>query len=44
VPEVADQAVRELFVKSYRLIYEVRTDMVIVLAFVHGARLLPTLP
>ena len=44
VPEVADQAVRELFVKSYRLIYEVRSDVVIVLAFVHGARQFQGLP
>jgi toxin ParE1/3/4 len=43
VPEVADKAVRELFVKSYRLIYEVRADTVIVLAFVHGARQLQKL-
>jgi plasmid stabilization system protein ParE len=44
VPEVADNAVRELFVKNYRLIYEVRSDLVVVLTFVHGARLLPALP
>ncbi|HVT19183.1 MAG TPA: type II toxin-antitoxin system RelE/ParE family toxin [Thermoanaerobaculia bacterium] len=30
--------VRELFVQSYRLIYEVRRDAIDILAFVHGAR------
>jgi plasmid stabilization system protein ParE len=30
--------VRELFVQSFRLIYEVRTDTVDILAFVHSAR------
>jgi toxin ParE1/3/4 len=43
VPEVADDLVRELFVKSYRLIYEVRQDGIVILAFIHGARALPNL-
>jgi toxin ParE1/3/4 len=30
--------VRELFVQSYRLIYEVRENTVDIVAFVHGAR------
>ena len=41
VPEVADNSLRELFVKSYRLIYEVRPDGIVILAFIHGARALP---
>jgi toxin ParE1/3/4 len=41
VPELGDPAVREIFVKSYRLIYELREEQVIVLAFVHGARRFP---
>jgi plasmid stabilization system protein ParE len=41
VPEVADERIRELFVKSYRLIYEVREDGVFILAFLHGARRFP---
>ena len=41
VPEVADERIRELFVKSYRLIYEVREDSVFILAFLHGARRFP---
>ena len=38
VPEILDAAVRELLVKSYRLIYEIRESGVIVLAFLHRAR------
>jgi toxin ParE1/3/4 len=42
VPEVNDSDVREVFVKSYRLIYEIRGDRVVVIAFLHGARRFPT--
>ncbi len=42
VPEISDEAVRELFVKSYRLIYEIREADVVILALIHGARRLPT--
>lgn len=42
VPEVGDEAVSELFVKSYRLIYETRREHVVILALIHGARRLPT--
>lgn len=38
VPECDDQAIRELFVKHYRLIYRYTADHVFILAFVHGAR------
>jgi toxin ParE1/3/4 len=38
VPEVGDHALRELFLGSHRLIYEVHADRVIVIAFIHGAR------
>jgi toxin ParE1/3/4 len=40
VPEIADPAVRELFVfhQRYRMIYRVLEDDVQVLAFIHGAR------
>ncbi|MEA2240093.1 MAG: toxin ParE1/3/4 [Thermoanaerobaculia bacterium] len=47
VPEYGDEAIRELFVDRYRLIYRVRTSSVLIAAFVHGARdlasLLPTI-
>ena len=38
VPEVADPTVREVFVFRYRLLYEVRPDLVRIVAFLHGAR------
>lgn len=38
VPEARSSNIREIFVKSYRLIYWVRSDVVTVIAFVHGAR------
>ena len=36
VPEINDPNVREIFVYSYRLIYEVRPSKVEILAIVHG--------
>jgi addiction module RelE/StbE family toxin len=38
VPEFSDPAIRELFVHRYRLIYAVRTDRVVILGVIHGAR------
>lgn len=38
VPELGDPDIREVFVYSYRLIYEVRRSEVRILAFLHGAR------
>jgi toxin ParE1/3/4 len=38
VPEARSLDIRELFVKSYRLIYRITPDTVMVIAFVHGAR------
>jgi len=38
VPEIDDPSVREVFVYSYRLIYEVRASEVRIIAFLHGAR------
>ena len=43
VPEAASGNIREIPVKSYRLIYSVTPDGVTILAFVHGARDLPAL-
>ena len=42
VPEVGDAAIREVFVKQYRMIYEISKDGVVVLAFLHGARQFPS--
>jgi len=38
VPEIGDKQIRELIVRSYRLIYKVEKSRVAVLAIVHGAR------
>lgn len=40
VPEVDDPSIRERFVYSYRVIYRVELHRVIILAIVHGKRLL----
>jgi plasmid stabilization system protein ParE len=41
VPEENNEVVREHFVYSYRVIYEIRKDTVYILAVVHGKRILP---
>ncbi len=38
VPELDEPTVRELLIGRYRLIYELGTTEVVVLAVVHGAR------
>jgi toxin ParE1/3/4 len=40
VPEVGDDSLREVFVYSYRVIYRVRQDEVVVTAVIHGRRIL----
>lgn len=43
VPEFADNTIRECFVYSYRLIYRIQGNKVLVVAAVHGRRLLDPL-
>jgi addiction module RelE/StbE family toxin len=38
VPEFNDPSIRELFVRSYRLIYQVMGQTVYIVGFIHGAR------
>jgi toxin ParE1/3/4 len=38
VPELAQPSIREISVRSYRLIYQTATEGVNILAFIHGAR------
>ncbi len=38
VPELGDPTIRELFVKRYRLIYQVTEQTVHIIGFIHGAR------
>ncbi|NUM80077.1 type II toxin-antitoxin system RelE/ParE family toxin [bacterium] len=38
VPEIENTNIREVFVYSYRLIYEITGDLIYVLAVIHGKR------
>ena len=38
VPEFGEEAIRELLVRPYRLVYKIVDDQVLVLALIHGAR------
>ena len=38
VPEFGDPSIRELLVKSYRLVYKVSENRVVILALIHGAQ------
>jgi toxin ParE1/3/4 len=40
VPELADGSIRERFVYSYRIIYRVEAEHILVAAVIHGSRLL----
>lgn len=40
VPEIGDEAIRERFVFSYRVIYRIEDGRVLVVAIIHGSRLL----
>jgi plasmid stabilization system protein ParE len=40
VPETGDERVRERFVYSYRLIYQLQARQVLIVAVIHGKRLL----
>ncbi len=38
VPEFDDKNIRELFVRNYRLIYQLSGNAVYIVGFIHGAR------
>jgi len=38
VPEFNNPSIREFFVRSYRMIYQVRRKTVYIIGFIHGAR------
>lgn len=40
VPELNDACIRERFLYSYRMLYEIGADRIAILAVIHGARLL----
>lgn len=41
VPEINHPNIREVFIYSYRLIYEMKAEKVVILAIVHGRRDFP---
>ncbi len=40
VPEIGNAEIRERFVYSYRVVYKIQDDFVIIVAIIHGKRLL----
>jgi plasmid stabilization system protein ParE len=38
VAEFSDNDIRERLIQKYRLVYRVRTDAIVILAIIHGAR------
>jgi toxin ParE1/3/4 len=38
VPELEDEAYRELFIYSYRLIYRIKENQTLIVAVIHGKR------
>jgi toxin ParE1/3/4 len=43
VPEIGNPSIRERFVYSYRIIYRIETQQVLIAAVIHGRRLLQPL-
>ncbi len=43
VPELQDEAIRERFVYSYRLVYRIGDDDILIIAVIHGKRLLESM-
>jgi len=43
VPEINDPQVREHFIVSYRLIYEIKDNDLYILGVIHGKRLLESI-
>ena len=40
VPEIGDSSIRERFVYSYRVIYRLESERILIAAVIHGSRLL----
>lgn len=40
VPEIGDENTRERFIYSYRLIYRIEPNRILIVAVIHGKRLL----
>jgi len=44
VPEIGDEGIRERFIYSYRLVYRVEPEQILIVAVIHGKRLLENVP
>jgi len=40
VPEIGDENIRERFIYSYRLVYKIQQQRILIVAVIHGKRLL----
>ena len=40
VPEIGDERIRERFIYSYRLVYRIEPERILVVAVIHGKRLI----
>jgi toxin ParE1/3/4 len=40
VPELGDEKIRERFIYSYRIIYQVQENRILIVAVIHGKRLI----
>ena len=40
VPEISDERIRERFVYSYRMVYQIEPRQILIIAVIHGKRLL----
>ncbi len=40
VPEIDDENIRERFIHNYRLIYRIESEIILIVAVIHGKRLL----
>jgi len=38
VPEMGDESIRERFIYSYRLVYRIEPERILVVAVIHGKR------
>lgn len=43
VPEIGDENIRERFIYSYRLIYRIEPKRILIVAVIHGKRLLESI-
>ncbi len=43
VPELGNESIRERFVYSYRLVYRIKKQLVLIVAVIHGKRLFETI-